>query len=134
MLAATGERLTKQRYDELLKTDPYSSVMFYNATEEDMLKAVAHPNVLIGSGPAGLTAAIYLRRANIPNLVLEGQQPGGQRAGFLRSRGHSAARDRGPRLPGMHGRSGHSGQGSLVGGVRLFRLLGRHAGHEGDAI
>ncbi len=49
MVAATGERLTKERYDELLKSDPYSSVMFYNATEEDMLKAVAHPSVLIGS-------------------------------------------------------------------------------------
>ncbi len=49
MLAATGERLTKERYDELLKTDPYASVMFYNATEEDMLKGVAHPDVLIGS-------------------------------------------------------------------------------------
>ena len=49
MVAATGERLTKERYDELLKSDPYSSVMFFNATEEDMLKAVAHPSVLIGS-------------------------------------------------------------------------------------
>ena len=49
MIAATGERLTRERYDELLKTDPYASVMFYNATEEDNLKAVAHPDVLIGS-------------------------------------------------------------------------------------
>jgi thioredoxin reductase (NADPH) len=37
------------------------------------------PKVIIaGSGPAGFTAAIYLSRANIPNLLYEGLQPGGQ--------------------------------------------------------
>ena len=37
-----------------------------------------YDSVIIGSGPAGLTSAIYLSRAKLKNIIINGMEPGGQ--------------------------------------------------------
>ncbi len=43
-----------------------------------MLQSEHHKVIILGSGPAGLTAAIYTARANLSPLLIHGPLPGGQ--------------------------------------------------------
>jgi N-acyl-D-aspartate/D-glutamate deacylase len=54
---ATLKPLTKQRYEDLVKSAPGTSVMFYGATEKDMLDALAHPGSTVGSDSFPMTVS-----------------------------------------------------------------------------
>ncbi|MDX2378270.1 MAG: amidohydrolase family protein [Acidimicrobiia bacterium] len=45
----TGKALDKDTYDKMVKNDPNHPVLFYNATDDDMEAAIAHPTTIVGS-------------------------------------------------------------------------------------
>jgi hypothetical protein len=49
--------LMKERYEELNKSNPFTSIMFYNATEEDVFKGLSHPSTVVGSDSFPYTIA-----------------------------------------------------------------------------
>jgi N-acyl-D-aspartate/D-glutamate deacylase len=52
---ATMKPLTKERYEELMKTNPSASIIFAGIDEAGMLAALADPNVVVGSDGMPMT-------------------------------------------------------------------------------
>src|SRR2546428_3155626 len=44
---------------------------------------MVHDLIIVGGGPAGLTAGVYARTRNLSTLILEAEQAGGQPAWLL---------------------------------------------------
>ena len=42
------------------------------------MKQVSKPLIILGSGPAGYTAALYAARANLDHILITGIEVGGQ--------------------------------------------------------
>jgi thioredoxin reductase (NADPH) len=55
----------------------YQTKIFYYQKAKNMGNSV-YKTIIIGSGPAGLTAALYTARAELKPIVIAGQNPGGQ--------------------------------------------------------
>jgi hypothetical protein len=54
---ATLKPLTKERYEDLIKSAPMTSIMFYGSTEDDMYAGLAYPTSVVGSDSFPLTVA-----------------------------------------------------------------------------
>jgi hypothetical protein len=54
---ATLKPLTKDRYDELMESNPQTSIMFYAATDDDTTAGLLHPSTVVGSDAFCLTVS-----------------------------------------------------------------------------
>jgi Thioredoxin reductase len=55
----------------------FAVIVFFACVSQSSQDQDSYKVVVIGSGPAGLTAGMYTARANQKTLLFEGQQPGG---------------------------------------------------------
>ncbi len=83
---ATMKPLTKERYDELIKTNPQAPIIFYGVTEDVMIAALLDPNTVIGSDSFPLTVTEtgeMARDWDIPYEAVQGHPRQAGTSGYM---------------------------------------------------